>query len=110
MIISIVAVVVALITLGVLYGTRPPTKSVGGPPDVKTAPPKLDDIAVPMVNGVGGGQNNTQGRSVAFGSGGGQRGGFQGNTGGGSTPAGAGGGGPSGGGMSLSVGGSTQVP
>jgi len=111
MIISIVAIVVALITLGVLYGTRPTPKMVAGPPDVKTAPPTLGDIAVPMTNGVSSGTNQQQNRQVAFGGGGNQRAGFQGNTGGqASAPTGGGGGGPSGGGMSLSVGGATQVP
>jgi hypothetical protein len=104
MIVSIVAIVVALIALGVLYGTKPDPKAAKAAPQVKTAAPTLGEVQVPMVNGVGGG-GSTNTRSAAFGSGGGN-GGF--NPAGGGSPQ-AGGAAPTGG-MRMATGGATQTP
>lgn len=100
MIISIVAIVVALIALGVLYGTKPDPKVPAGSPSVDTAAPTLGSVEVPRTNGVGGSGNNG-GR--AAGGGGGARGGggfapsgVQGAGGGGAPPANTGFGGAGG--------------
>lgn len=113
MIISIVAVVVALIALGVLYGTKPDPVLPKVAPDVKTAAPSLGEVQVPMVNGVGsGGQGNNQNRTAAFGGGGGNNAGgrpsFTGanslGQGGSGAPAG-----PSGGGMTVNASGAAKI-
>lgn len=75
MIVSIVAIVLALITLGILFGTRPQPKIPPGAPTVDVAPPTFANISVPMVNGVGGSGGTGGGRAPGPGSPGGGGGG-----------------------------------
>lgn len=99
MIISIVAIVVALIALGVLYGTKPDPKVPAGSPSVDTAAPTLGSVEVPRTNGVGGSGNNggrAAGGGGARGGGGFAPSGVQGAGGGGAPPANTGFGGAGG--------------
>lgn len=110
MIISIVAVVVALIALGVLYGTKPDPVLPKVSPDVKTAAPSLGEVKVPMVNGIGSGNPAGTNRTAGFGGPGASGGARPGFTGAGSSngaPPAPGGGG---GGMSVSASGASQIP
>lgn len=106
MIISIVAIVVALIALGVLYGTKPDPKAAKAPQTVKTAAPTLGDVKVPVVNGIGSGSatNRTAGGFSAP-AGGGARPGFTGAGSANGAPPAAGGGG-----MTVGVSSSTNIP
>lgn len=99
MIVSIVAIVVALIALGVLYGTKPDPVLPEQSPPVDTTAPTLGAVEVPMTNGVGSGGATGGGGA---GAGGNNRGfapaGLQGAGGGGAPPANTGFGGAGGGG------------
>ncbi len=98
MIVSIVAIVVALIALGILYGTKPDPVIPAQSPAVDTAAPTLGAVEVPMTNGVGSGGATGGGGAGTSGARGFAPAGLQGAGGGGAPPANTGFGGAGGGG------------
>lgn len=124
-IVSIVAIVLALIVAGALYGTKREPVAPGAPTTVNLSPPALPTGDVVMANALPGGGSNSTGQRGGFGGPGGPPAGFGGPGGPppgfggpGGPPSGFGGpGGPGGrggppttaGGMTPSLSGATSI-